>query len=248
MTALLALDFDGVICDALEECALVSWLGEHEPPAGLTGPELLAAVPAGFVDRFRVVRNYSRLLEHFVVAHEPGSGDLATQAEFDAVFAALPEARVRAFHAAATAARQRLREAEPDFWFGLHTLYPGIPQLLRRFGESTVVVTAKDAESVRAILAWHGMGSTVAEVFGEISAKADVVLEVARRRGIDPGQVLFVDDNLTNALRVGQVGAAARWAQWGYQTPEHRRAAAQAGVVPLLLDDLGELVPAGRRA
>ncbi|MGW4161491.1 HAD family hydrolase [Streptomyces sp. NPDC004788] len=241
---ILALDFDGVVCDALEECALVTWLGIHPYDPGMPGPDRLKAVPADFTDRFRSVRNYSRLLDHFVVAHHPESAGLTTQAGFDRLFEALDPGYVRRFTETATAARDRLRTTEPEFWLDLHTLYPGVDALLRRFAGSVVVVTAKDADSVRAILARHGLDGTVAEIFGETGAKAEAVQDVCARWGVPVERVTFIDDNLTNAVRVGATGARSRWAQWGYQIPEHRAEAARLGVVPLGLDEIGALVPA----
>lgn len=242
--AILALDFDGVVCDALEECALVTWLGIHPYDTSVPGPAQLAAIPAEFLERFRKVRDYSRLLDHFVVAHLPEAASIASQADFDRLFEALDPSYVQKFTAKATAARDRFRTLEDDFWLDLHTLYPGIPALLRRFAGSIVVVTAKDAASVRAILGRHGLGDTVAEIFGETGAKAEAVQDVCGRWGVPPERVTFIDDNLTNAIRVGAIGARSRWAQWGYQTPEHRAEAARLGVSPLGLDEIDGLHPA----
>jgi phosphoglycolate phosphatase-like HAD superfamily hydrolase len=240
---LLALDFDGVVCDALEECALVTWLGIHPLDPSLSGPDRLGAVPAEFIARFRTVRDYARLLDHFVVAHLPESAGIASQADFDRLFDALSPEYVRQFTDTATRAREWLRTREPEFWLDLHTLYPGIADLLRRYRGSVVVVTAKDADSVRAILARHGLDGTVAEVFGECSRKDETVREVSARWGVPLERVTFVDDNLTNAARVAATGARVRWAQWGYQTPEHRAEAERLALTPLHLADLASLTP-----
>ncbi|MER8042200.1 HAD family hydrolase [Streptomyces sp. NPDC094032] len=242
--AVLALDFDGVIADALEECALVTWLGIHPYDTSIPGPTQLAAVPPEFLERFRRIRDYSRLLDHFVVAHLPEAATVASQADFDRLYEALDPSYVRKFTQTATAARDRLRTQESDFWLDLHTLYPGIDALLRRFGGSVVVVTAKDADSVRAILGRHGLGDTVAEIFGETGAKAEAVQDVSTRWGVPLDRFTFIDDNLTNAVRVGATGAHSRWAQWGYQTPEHRAEAARLAVVPLELAEVASLTPA----
>ncbi|MER0240961.1 HAD family hydrolase [Streptomyces sp. HSW2009] len=246
--SVLALDFDGVICDALEECALVSWLGMHPHDTSVPGPDQLAAVPEEFVTRFRRVRDYSRLLDHFVVAHLPQASAIVSQADFDRLFASLDPATVRTFTQAATAARDHFRTEEADFWLELHTIYPGMDALLRRFNGSAVVVTAKDADSVRAILARHGLGDTVAEVFGETGAKAEAVQDVSARWGVPVERITFIDDNLTNAVRVAATGARSRWAQWGYQTPEHRAEAERLALTPLHLDEVAALVPAAPAA
>ncbi|MEE1799908.1 haloacid dehalogenase-like hydrolase [Streptomyces sp. JV176] len=238
---LLALDFDGVVCDALDECALITWLGEQTHDRALPGPGQLARVPEEFTARFRKVRDYARVLDHFLVAHHPEADAIGSQAEFDRLYASLPLPRVRRFVAAASAARDWFRESEPEFWLGLHTLYPGVPGLLRRAGVPVVIVTAKDEPSVRAILARHGLESAVAEVYGECAAKPEAVREACARRGVPLEAATFVDDNLTNVRRVSAAGVRARWALWGYQTPEHRAEAAQFGITGLELTGLSGL-------
>ena len=70
---LLVLDFDGVVCDALVECALVTWLGVHPPDPRRPVSAHAAAMPRSFVERFGLVRAYSRILDHFLVVHRPAA-------------------------------------------------------------------------------------------------------------------------------------------------------------------------------
>ncbi|GAA2249678.1 haloacid dehalogenase [Streptomyces ruber] len=239
----LAVDFDGVVADALKECALVTWLGGRGLDPSLSGAEQLERVPDEFVERFRRVRDYARLLDHFVVAHLPGAGAVDSQAAFDALFSGLDAAFVRGFTTAAGAAREWLRTGEPDFWLDLHTLYPGMAGLLRRCGGRVVVVTAKDEGSVRAILARHGVEHTVREVFGECRHKAGAVLDVSARWGVPVERITFIDDNLANVREVARTGARARWALWGYATPEHRAEADRHAVPALHLSEVRHLAP-----
>jgi phosphoglycolate phosphatase-like HAD superfamily hydrolase len=240
----LVLDFDGVICDALEECALVTWLGAHPPQRDRPVSTYLPVMPRGFRERFRTVREHSRVLAHFVVAHRPMSAHIATNARFRILFGAIADEYVRDFVVGATAARTRCRVEEAGTWLGMHTLYPGIAQLLRAHAEAVAVVTAKDADSVRAILEYHGLGDTVGEVFGETASKADAIRELCARHRLRPEQLIFVDDNLGNALQVAATGAKVRWATWGYNTAEDRALAARERVDQLSLADLPELAMA----
>ncbi|MFC6066171.1 HAD family hydrolase [Streptomyces ochraceiscleroticus] len=239
----LAIDFDGVIADGLEECALVTWLGVRGLDTSVPGAEQLKRVPGEFIERFRHIRNYSRLLEHFVVAHLPMAATVDSQAEFDVLLSGLEPEYVRDFTARATAAREWLRTSEPDFWLDLHTLYPGMADLLHRYSGSVVVVTAKDEGSVRAILVRHGLKHSVREVFGECGRKAEAVLDVSARWGVPVEHITFIDDNLTNVRKVAETGARARWALWGYGTPEHRAEAERFAVAALDLSEVVRLAP-----
>ncbi|MET0235071.1 MAG: HAD family hydrolase [Kibdelosporangium sp.] len=242
MPALLALDFDGVVCDAFDECALITWLGMHDLDPALTAPEHVRRLPADFVTRFRTVRDYARRLDHFVAAHQESAGHIRSQADFDALFSRLSPADTARFVTAASVARNRLQTTQPDSWLGMHTLYPGIDDLLRHHKGNVVIVTAKDEESVRAILDRHGLGHTVLEVHGECADKAAAVRASAARHGIAVDEVTFVDDNLDNVRQVAVTGARVLWARWGYHTPEHRAEAERAAVTAVDLDGLAAAV------
>ena len=240
-SAVLILDFDGVVCDALDECALVTWLGKpgNEPEA--TGQASLKRLPPEFRSVFRHVRDYARLLDHFMVAHLPGASTVRSQAEFDALFASIPADEVATFVRRASAARDLLRERDAQFWLGMHTLYPGIAELLVRHAGRTAIVTAKDTLSVRAILDFHGLGHTVAAVVGECSDKVGAVRELCEQAGIPPSAAVFIDDNLTNVRRVAATGARSLWARWGYGTPEHAAEAAALRIPEIRLADLASV-------
>jgi phosphoglycolate phosphatase-like HAD superfamily hydrolase len=237
----LVVDFDGVIVDALEECALVTWLGVHPPRPGVPISSHMSAIPTGFLRRFAKVRDYSRTLHHFLVAHRAAADRIGTQTEFDLLYAALAPDTVRTFVAGATAVRQRCRTEEPGYWLDLHTLYPGVAQLLERHAGAVAVITAKDAESVWTILRRRGLDHTVGEVIGECSRKDEAILQLCARHGRAPDSVTFIDDNLTNVRRVAAVGAVTRWATWGYHTAEDLAVAAGAGVRRLGLAEVPAL-------
>jgi HAD superfamily hydrolase (TIGR01509 family) len=230
-----------VICDALTECALVTWLGVHPPSPKTPVSAYTPAMPRGFLERFRTIRDYARTLDHFVTAHRPMAAYLTSQAGFDRLYGSIANVFVADFTAAASAARARCREEEPEFWTGLHTLYPGVERLLRRHAGKVCIVTAKDEESVWRILRHHRVDDTVLEIVGECSRKAEAVRALAARHGVSTAECTFVDDNLTNAIQVAATGARALWATWGYHTPEHAEQAASAGLPRLNLPGLADL-------
>lgn len=238
---MLIMDFDGVICDALTECALVTWLGAHPAPPDARISAYATAMPRGFVERFRKIRDYARGLEHFMTAHRPMAANIRDQAHFDRMFGLFAPSYVAQFVEAAGAARARCREQEPDFWLDLHTLYPGMRGLLRRHAGQVCVVTAKDELSVRQILRRHCLADTVVEIVGECTRKAEAVRGLLARHGQRADQTVFIDDNLTNATQVSATGVQVLWAWWGYHTQEHERQAARVGLPVLQLAELDNL-------
>lgn len=221
---MLILDFDGVIADAFTECALVTYYADHDPTAVAGEPiaELISALPAGFMARFRTVRNYARVIGDFMTARVTAADTIRGVEDYESVLAGIPPTRLTGLVRGATAVRTALRAQQREEWLDLHTLYPGVAQLLRRHqGRGTSIVTAKDAASVWEILAHHQLETAVVQVIGECSDKRAAVREIAVTDGLSPTAVTFIDDHITNALAVRDTGATSLWAWWGYHTSDH---------------------------
>lgn len=233
---MLVLDFDGVVADAFDECALVAWLGEQPVGRGAGIDEVRP--PEDFVARFRHIRPFSRTLDHFVMGHVEGVESIADQADFEARFAALDPGRVAAFTAAADAARARLREHHREQWVRMHTVFAPVAELIRASTAPVAIVTAKDAASVRAILAPRGLDELVSTVVDECHDKAEAVVRLCRERSIPIEEAVFIDDNIDNVLHVGGTGARVFWAAWGYSTEDQRERAARLSVARIDLSDL----------
>ncbi len=226
----LVLDFDGVMCNPDDECQLVTWLGSYPPDPLLPVFSYLLSMEPGFAARFRHVRGYARLLEHFMVAHHPDAELIQTRADFREVFESIPGSQVTAFTEAASAARRRLREEQPSCWLGLQPLHRGVAQALVQGSVTVAVATARDSASVCAVLEHHGLCGAVAEVAGECRDKAGFIRSLCERHGIEPGDVAFADDSIDNVLAVAATGARAYWAMWGHRVPEDLATAREARI------------------
>lgn len=235
---LLVLDFDGVLFDALGECALVTWYGEQPLPVGGTVAELLSEVPAPFLADFANIRRYARTLDHFLVALSSEVRLISDEAAFGAAFASLEPSRVVSFVERATVVRTELRRRDRAGWLQAHRAFPEVAALTVAHEGPVAVVTAKDAPSVTELLEAHSLAAHVDEVIGECHDKAVAVAAMAGARSIPLRSVTFIDDHLDNVLAVGQTGASARWAWWGYHTREHDERAARLGVRPITLRDV----------
>ena len=240
----LVLDFDGVICNADDECKLVTWLGVHPPTGSAPVSSYLTAIDDDFTARFRYIRGYARLLEHLLVAHHPEAERIRTRAQFADLFNSFPASQVTLFTQAATAARHRFRTEEPGSWMALHPLHRGVPRALRAGGGAIAIATARDVPSVSAALEHHGLRGTVAHIAGGCQDKAAFVLELCEQLGLEPGDMGFADDNIENVLAVAATGARAYWAMWGHRQPEDLATARRAGTARLELEELAWLASA----
>jgi phosphoglycolate phosphatase-like HAD superfamily hydrolase len=240
----LALDFDGVICDSAREAFRVAvetfaseW-PEHALPAR-------AAQDAALYARFLEAMPLGNRAEDYavVLAALARGAPLPDQAAYDAFRASLPAERLRAFHRAFYRVRAAWAERDPDGWLAEMQAYPGLPALLRRrAGEARLgIATAKDRASVRRLLASYGIADLFADDFvldkeaGE--KKRDHVVELAARAGCPPAAVTFVDDKVNHLEDVAPLGARCVLASWGYNGPRERRIAEARGFLVCGLDD-----------
>lgn len=242
---MLALDFDGVVCDALTECAAVTWHAAHPPLDGETPPPLADAVeqvPEDFVRTFTSVRAYSKTLDDFMVANAVPVGHEVDQAGFAQHRAAAGSARLAGQAKAGEEIRGYWRAHQFDEWIALHTVYPEVADVIARNGQRVVIVSAKDADSIRAILAHHRLAGYVEDVFGSCADKSAAVAQFAAGVDASDSDVVFVDDNLANAVTVERLpGVRAVWATWGYHGPEDVDLAAYLGFPTLTLNHVDQL-------
>jgi phosphoglycolate phosphatase-like HAD superfamily hydrolase len=240
----LALDFDGVLCDSAREAyrvAVETYAGEPPGPPLPAGAAADAALYAGFLEAMPLG---NRAEDYAVVlAALAGGVALPDQAAYDAFRATLAQGRLRAFHRAFYRVRAAWAERDPAGWLAEMRPYPGLGALLRRrAGEARLAIaTAKDRASVRRLLASFGLADLFAEDFvldkeaGE--KKRDHVLTLAARAGCPPGAVTFVDDKVNHLEDVAPLGARCVLAAWGYNGPRERRIAEARGFLVCGLDD-----------
>lgn len=231
----LVLDFDGVICDSWRECAVVTWAGQHGWAPAEFGVSAFQAIPAAFVQRFLALRGYARHLGHFLVPVLPGSEQISCQHDFDRYYASLAPNVVAEFVERASRFRASVRNGHRAQWLAFHELYEGVPGLLSALKNRLYVVTARDRESVRELLAAHGIAVEPERIYGEQHSKSAALFDIQAR---EHAEVYFVDDNLGNVMAAQADGHRAAWALWGYSAPEHRARADWLAVPVLSLPEL----------
>jgi phosphoglycolate phosphatase-like HAD superfamily hydrolase len=241
---LLALDFDGVICDSAREAFRVTVetfaaeFPEYALPPG-------AADDAGLYARFLEAMPLGNRAEDYAVllAAIVSGVSLPDQAAYDAFRGSLAPERLRAFHERFYRVRAAWAERDPAGWLAQMQPYPRLCALLRRrAGEVRLgIATAKDRASVRRLLAAYGIADLFPDGFvldkeaGE--RKGDHVTKLAAEAGIEPAEVTFVDDKVNHLEDVAGLGARCVLAAWGYNGARERRIAEARGFLVCDLDD-----------
>jgi len=156
----LFIDFDGVICDSLEECFRSSWLALAGVKIGPNSPPE-PPFDAEYRRLFRAARPYVRSGEDYLVVHEwAAAGRVpASQDEFDADLASRGPGAMAELKARLYATRESLLAHHPDLWLSWNPLYPGMDQALAAQASNTHVwiLSTKKAEFIEQILRAHGV-------------------------------------------------------------------------------------------
>ena len=246
---ILALDFDGVLCDSSREVFVVAvdTFAAQEPGSDILGTlELLRNEAIGGGDGFRSDPLYRRFLdalplgnraEDFGVtlqALETGAA-IVDQSSYDEFYRNLDSEWLAIFHRRFYEARSRLRADDPAGWLKLHLPYPGLAETLRRHKGPTelAVATAKDARSVELLLDELGM----ADLFEpELILDKQTGVEKTRhleilceRTGLEFGSATFVDDKVNHLVIVSQLGVRPVLAGWGFNTGREHALARELG-------------------
>jgi hypothetical protein len=244
---ILALDFDGVLCDGMEEYFESSrrahgrvWPEEEVPgadllpsfralrPLILSGwemPVLLRAIARG-IPAADITRDWEAVRDRLVVPAGPGGPSLV-----DGLKRALDDVR------------REWIAVDRDGWLARNVAYCGLDELRRLVGEPerALVVTTKEGEFARLILDhWkvrlHDIQGKEAGVHKCENLRA-LIADHEKARGRRPA-LWFVEDRLETLQHVTRHADLADvglyLATWGYNTKETREVARRGGRVRLL--------------
>ncbi len=222
---LLVFDFDGVLCDSLQECMMVAWYAHEDEPIERFLDPGIGGIPKDVVQRFEACRPFMRHLGHFLVPLVDVEVP-TTHAEFAARFAALPCDQVDGFVSAAEDYRSRLRSAHPATWRARHTVDVRLGALVR----DGYIATARDRDSVGQILRSYDIDVPDERVFGSLRDKPRALETITARENRAPLDVVLVDDSVENCIAARDAGFAAYWASWGYHADADGQAAIGHGI------------------
>ncbi len=246
MTDLFFLDFDGVICNSIDECFVSSRNAyfaqksvDREDHESRSGPRA-ESVSLGARRKFERYRPFIRRGGDYVVIQyciDEGIG-LESQNDFDNVLSALGERTLDSFHRRFYDSRTRLLENDRDYWLSLNRLYPGIREFLGRARDRSVIVTTKEVYFVLEILSHHGVEwSEERAICSEKRVKLEVIREYLE--GSEHNSACFIDDQIDHLTGSRDPRISVYLARWGYVTSD---SLGQTDVPVLELEDLPSLL------
>ncbi|GAB4136624.1 MAG: HAD family hydrolase [Cyanobacteria bacterium J069] len=236
---LLALDFDGVLCDGMIEYFQTAWRGycriwsppEQTPPVGLaesfyrtrpvveTGWEMPLVVRSLLlgVSEAEILADWGRLAKQQIAQEQLNPADLS---------------------AAVDGSRDEWIAADLDNWLAQHRFYPGVIERLAQALDSaidTYIVSTKESRFISQLLAQQGVEFPGDRLIGkEIrQPKSQTLRDLIQKHTQDtvPPRVWFVEDRLKTLQTVQTQPDLADvklfLADWGYNTAAERDAAQQ---------------------
>lgn len=242
---ILALDFDGVICDGLIEYFQTTkrtyeQLWQDKPvPDGLepsfyrlrpvieTGwemPILLRALVLG-VSEDEILQHWSAVCQSIVQREALDAREIGSKLD---------------------RTRDRWIETDLDEWLKLHHFYPGVLDRIHKILESTglYIVTTKEGRFVQQLLQQQNLELADHHIIGKESQrpKHQTLREIIASAG--DAQVWFVEDRLKTLQQVQQQADLQQvrlfLAAWGYNTAQARNSVSELGIRLLTLEQFNQ--------
>ncbi|MAG13090.1 MAG: hypothetical protein CMN78_00655 [Spirochaetales bacterium] len=209
---LLFLDFDGVICDSIDECFVSSWYALF---GGATDSSQSVSLSAHrqFVRYRPFIRRGADylLLQHCI----DGGIVLASQADFDRQERLTGTETMDAYHRKFYAARAYFLQNSSEYWLGLNRIYPGLAAVLPDVANDGWILTTKEADFAHRILCSQGLAWDRGRIIctGK-ERKLDIIQNIMESEKAVHG--IFIDDQIDHFSGLVYPKISCMLASWGY--------------------------------
>jgi phosphoglycolate phosphatase-like HAD superfamily hydrolase len=231
---ILALDFDGVVCDGLIEYFEVAWRTYCQiwSPINDTPPDDLALR----FYRLRPVIETGWEMPVLIKALIEGFNDdqiLQSWTTITPQILAADHLEAKAVSSKLDHLRDEWIQTDLNGWLSLHKFYPGVIERLKITLESEVqlyIVTTKEGRFVRQLLQQEGVNLPPENIFGkEVKRpKYETLRELINKANTQNVSLWFVEDRLKTLQLVQQQSDLNHvklfLADWGYNTQPEREA------------------------
>ena len=231
---ILALDFDGVVCDGLIEYFEVAWRTYCQiwSPANDTPPDDLALR----FYRLRPVIETGWEMPVLIKALIEGFSDdqiLLSWTNITPQILAADNLEAKAVSTKLDHLRDEWIQTDLNGWLSLHRFYPGVIERLKITLKSEIqlyIVTTKEGRFVKQLLQQEGVNLPPENIFGkEVKCpKYETLRELIKKANTQPASLWFVEDRLKTLQLVQQQSDLNHvqlfLADWGYNTQPEREA------------------------
>ena len=208
------LDFDGVICDSIEECMLTTYNSFND-----TNIINISEVPCHFRKYFYEYRYHVRTAkEYFLLCKAYTDNIDLSISTFDEI-RKLYEYEMNNFESIFFQKRCELKK-NILLWLSYHKIYEHANQFISSITNSIFILTTKDYDSVNILANHFGFIKKVEDILSrEISSDKEILFEYlfSKYKSIlNSKSIVFVDDNELNLASVSKFPLELYFASWGY--------------------------------
>jgi phosphoglycolate phosphatase-like HAD superfamily hydrolase len=217
--SLLVLDFDGVICDSIDECFVSSWIAYFQLYRKVQPPE----VPISLRADFARLRPFIRSGEDFLLIQallEAGT-PVPDQQAFDAAAERLGRDTRALFKKLFYEARSDLLARDRTFWLSLNRVYPHVLAAFSLLPQDAPVhiLSTKRGQYIIETLSEARIHFPHARIHLAPAEQKLPTVEFLRVSG-GFGRAVFVDDQIEYLRNNPNPRINAYLASWGYVKPE----------------------------
>ena len=231
-------DFDGVLCDSVQECLLVTY-NAYRKLQSAAAPRALSldAIDPAQQARFRQLRPYLKGAEDFIpifiaIAEQI---PITNQQAFDALRSSHHD-QLLTYQQAFYAERDYLLQHAKELWLRLNPLFDGIKETLQQCAsfEQIHILTTKRQEDVLEIFQYQGIPFPADHVtYMKAVGKSQKLLEILQANGAAAADSVYLEDQVDFLIASQKQQIGSYLVEWGYVSDE-QKALARQHAIPII--------------
>lgn len=244
---LLITDFDGVLCDSVVECLLVTYNAYYRlQTSSYTRLLNIEEIEPSTRDRFRRLRSYLKGAEDFVpifIAIEQNI-PINSQQDFDRVREQYKD-DLTGFQEAFYGERDYLQQHEKELWLRLNPFFEGIGEVLKQQDsfENVHILTTKRQEDVLKIFHYQGIPFPADHItYMKAAGKFQKLLEILRENNVVMHESVYIEDQIDFLVKSKKYQIGSYLVEWGYVSDEQRALAKQHDIPIIGVDEFRGLL------
>ena len=213
---ILALDFDGVICDSIVECMETSYQAFHMLNQERGLPE---KIPQEWRSIFYKRRGYVRPSGNFymlwkLITESPNR--IISFKQFENLCSKNKSA-IEDFAVLFHGIRSKKILDNRNLFIEQNKLFPGVKENWPIRSKNLIyIVTTKDVESVQIIM--DSAQLKYEDIYARGSGPKSIsILKISERNMVKPSEIIFIDDSIAHLEEVAMTGCSTIHAAWGYE-------------------------------
>lgn len=226
---ILALDFDGVLCDSAKECLINSYNSFNIIEQILTEKryslEMLDPREVGTFLKFRPLVRIAReyyLLWYLIKKNQPIDPCKNIREQIR-----ITDQKLDVFNTIFFQQRREWMKKDERSWLNHNSLYAGIKEVLIKLvkKENVFIVSSKNISAINDILRHNCIYFANDNIWGSDSDldKPDIFRRLKEKHVISYSDIIFLDDNIDNLLKAKELGISVFWASWGYSMVNEKK-------------------------